>query len=246
MDIDLNNLKYLFFVGSGRTGSTLLGQIINKHPECLISNENRFLQEIIENKKNYIDSIKNMINNAYYQFANGLGKNEQYQKDWKDINYFKKSKIIKVVGDKKQGGNVSIYNNHKEKFLDLIHKLGEKNTYFIQITRNPIDSIASYQISHNYSLEESKNRVLSDTISGYEIISKFKNGKLIYYEDLLNNTEDVLTSLCDYLNLTWCDEWLSSVTNVISLNKKINYLNDNVKDVKKIYDCHNIFKRYRR
>jgi len=245
MDIDLKNIKYLFFVGSGRTGSTLLGQIINKHPSCLISNESRYLQELVEKNKNFTKTTKLLVETAYSQFNFGLGENKQYQSSWKDIDYFKKDSTIKVIGDKKQGGNSAIYRKYTQKFEKLVEFLGENNVYFIQVTRNPVNSILSYQKSHNYSLEKSKSLVLSDTMTGCEIIEKYKNTKLIYYEDLFSNTKHVLENICNFLNIDWDNEWADSVKIVLHPPADKKYNHQSVDNLTNVYESHKIFKRYK-
>ena len=244
MDISLKNIKYLFFVGSGRTGSTLLGQIVNKHPACLVSNESRYLQELVEKNKNFTKTTNLLVQTAYTQFNLGLGENKQYQSSWKDIDYFKKDSTIKVIGDKKQGGNVAIYRKYTEKFEKLVEFLGESNVYFIQVTRNPVNSILSYQKSHNYSFEKSKSLVLSDTMTGYEIIERYKNTKLIYYEDLFSNTEHVLENICNFLNIDWNDEWANSVKIVLHPHADKKYNHQDVDNLTNVYKGHKIFKRY--
>ena len=41
------DFRLLFFVGSERSGTTLFGQILNYHPNCLIANESKFLEKVL-------------------------------------------------------------------------------------------------------------------------------------------------------------------------------------------------------
>ena len=48
MIVHKKNNNYLVFVGSGRTGSTLVGQLLNKHPNIAISSELRVLTNALK------------------------------------------------------------------------------------------------------------------------------------------------------------------------------------------------------
>jgi len=239
MDIVVDELKYLFFVGSGRTGSTLLGQILNNHPSCLIANEQRFLQSVVDVKNNNFNNfnleLKNLAEKAYSNYMNGLGKNFQYQKDWKDHSIKIKKNKIKFIGDKKQGGNAQVYRSNTELFKKLIEKIGEEKVYFIQIVRNPDASISSYQNSHNFDYETAKQKVLEDTKTGYDIIKKFKNGKIVYYEDLILDPDKFLSNLVDYLEIECNKQWYDSSIKVINSNKDI-MLSSNLKTSMELFE----------
>ena len=51
MIMNKKNNNYLVFVGSGRTGSTLVGQLLNKHPNIAISSELRVLTNALKKNK---------------------------------------------------------------------------------------------------------------------------------------------------------------------------------------------------
>ena len=51
MIVHKKNNNYLVFVGSGRTGSTLVGQLLNKHPNIAISSELRVLTNALKKNK---------------------------------------------------------------------------------------------------------------------------------------------------------------------------------------------------
>tara|TARA_B100000700_G_C15038400_1_gene853983 strand:+ start:2251 stop:3054 length:804 start_codon:yes stop_codon:yes gene_type:complete len=235
------NRKYLFFIGSGRTGSTLLGQLINYHPFCLISNESRFLQNCIDNNISPDESMRSMIFQAVHEFEKGLekssthGKNiDKYQKDWIDmgdlsnLDQFKK-KNIKIVGDKKAGGNASVFRKNPNRFCSFIDFLGRDSVYFIQIIRNPIDSIFSYTKSHGYSVEDAATRVIQDTQSGIDISKIFPNYLMCRYDNLLKNPGSTLEDIFSFLGETCDKRWLEEISKKIS--KKSQYRKDEVLDI---------------
>ena len=120
--------NFLFFIGTGRTGSTLIGQLINHHPSCLISNESRYLDNVIIGKISDDTAYRRMVRQAYEQFIYGLRNSShhkdtisRYQTRWRSIQkknapIFNKSNI-NLVGDKKAGGTTHIFRSQPEEFL---------------------------------------------------------------------------------------------------------------------------------
>lgn len=67
----------MLFIGSPRTGSTLLGQLINFHPQCLIANESRFLTNVVSRGVTNEEAVDRIIDQATKQFESGL-ENDSY------------------------------------------------------------------------------------------------------------------------------------------------------------------------
>ncbi|MAH43382.1 hypothetical protein CL614_06750 [archaeon] len=254
------NLKYLFFVGSGRTGSTLLGQLVNYHPRCLISNESRFLQNCVYENRDIQMSAEAMVRQAVHEYQSGLEKSTthgrnliQYQKDWIKMgdlvaNSEFEKKEIKIIGDKKAGGNATTFRENPDKFQHIIDLLGRENVYFIQITRDPLDSIFSYTQSHNYSVEIATEKVIQDTQSGIDISKMFNNYLLCKYEDLLSDPSAILNMIFSFLDEVCRKEWITEISTKISLKKK--YKNKHVENImsnkdimKKLYSA-NCFREF--
>lgn len=227
----INNSKVLIFIGSPRTGSTLLGQLINYHPQCLIANEYSLITKVVKNGKNYKRELKKLYDIALEQFNKGLencnhfGKTINiYQPKWKNMSKLARNTIfekkdIRVIGDKKAGGTIKTFLNNKNEVINFFNKHSEIIT--IQILRHPIDAAKSYMKSHNIStFEEAINYIMLYTYEAYEL-SKMINNKsiLLYYEDLISNSEDVLKSIFNDLNLDISQEWLSEIVNVITKDK---------------------------
>jgi len=223
-----DNRKYLFFIGSGRTGSTLLGQLINYHPSCLISNESRFLQSCIDKNQPVKESLSRMVNQAAHEFNMGLEESSthkntlsRYQKDWIDMGDlseredFLKS-TVRIIGDKKAGGNSSLFRSNPDKFCRFIDLIGRESVYFIQIIRNPLESIHSYTKSHNYSIEESAAKVIQDTQSGIDISKIFNNYFSCKYDRLLVETEETLRSIFSFLGEKCSDSWIEQISKKVS------------------------------
>ena len=234
-DVD-SKYSFLFFIGSGRTGSTLLGQLINYHPECLISNESRFLDKVVVHHKPYVESFEEMINSAYEQFELGLenssyfkDKINKYQSCWVDMgnlsekDYFNK-KAINLVGDKKAGGTTNILRHNGPDLLNFVNEnLQDHPVKFIQIIRNPLYAGISYMKSHGIStFTEACNKVVDDTLMAANIKESISPDAYysLYYEDLIESPYTEIKNIFTWLNKD-CDEtWLKEVCLLVKDNKK--------------------------
>lgn len=220
-----NNLKYLLFVGSGRTGSTLLGQILNNHPEILISNEERILNKCNDENKNLSSFIKEIIDSAMFEYTNGSKKYKleidsqnnlkKWQKDWKDIDNDKKIKKtnIKYIGDKKQGGNSSIIRNNKNILKNLI----DMEYVPITIVRHPHKVYQSY-LKVGFNSKLSAEKTVQDLLFGIQFTEK-NNGLIVHYENLIKDTESFCIEICKFLEIKKSKEWIELSKNTVNDKK---------------------------
>lgn len=236
------NMKQLYFIGSPRTGSTLLGQIINYHPNCLISNESRFLQKVIEKGQDKISATQEMMIDACYQFNESLEKTDRfsktiktYQPKWQSFEQFKGNplfdkKEILIIGDKKAGGNIHVYRNNKEKFNTFV---AEEKPLFLMITRNPAETALSYLKSHGSgSYEEALRKVLIDTRDAY-MFGINCGLKIVRYEELVNSTDNFLIDLFSFLSLETSKEWRKAISQIVS-HEKVQVSNEMLTTTKNI------------
>ena len=228
------DMKYLFFIGSGRTGSTLVGQLINYHPNCLISNENRFLDALFHEKEAPEVNFKRMLVSAMAQFQSGLEnaphfkKNlSRYQSRWKDMSYLAQDedfhkKEIKVIGDKKAGGTTGLYRKSPEKFMRIVEQLEtEHQMCFLQVVRNPAIAARSYMASHKVpTFNEACQKVIDDTVTAARIQGHVSFYHSLHYEDLLGNPTAELTKLLSWLNLETPQPWFSKIQHVVDANDR--------------------------
>jgi hypothetical protein len=230
-NVDIKNIKYLLFVGSGRTGSTLVGQLLNQHPEILISNEERILNKCLdENQKisQFFYKIKNSAMNDYIYGSlkyerefNSVERAKKWQKDWKPISgddKVLKSKNLKYIGDKKQGGNSSILRSHPN-ILSLI----DISFIPISIIRHPHQVFQSY-INVGLEKNEASNKTINDLLFGLDFVKKH-NGVYFRYEDILENTDLWCDKISSKLELMPSNNWKELVRKTVTL-KKQNYNTD--------------------
>ncbi len=192
--------KYIFTIGAPRSGTTMLCQILNNHPNILMSNEDRTIDKILNKKIKFDKAVKQSNISAYKQFIDGYNSIQKFQNRWIKL---KKKKLldkenILISGDKKSGQNAEIFNNNKNNFVSSFKK---PNIFFIHILRNPIAAAKSYEKSHPHetsNFDDALKKILKKNSYGFNLGKIIqKNYILIYYEDLLNDPEKVMKDVID-------------------------------------------------
>lgn len=223
--------KLLLFIGSPRTGSTLLGQIINYHPQCLISTESRFATSVIIQGASYEEAIKKIVEMAHEQFVTGLEKAphfsktiDRYQPKWlpfeslsRDVDFAKGT--IKVVGDKKAGGTTEAFIAKPEAMLGLL--ASHPNIHLIQIIRNPVNAALSLMKSHKVeSFKDACKEIVEKTHAAVTLGNMVSNPYLsIYYEDLLANPTKEIKKILSWLNVEDNASWLDKIGKKVNKSK---------------------------
>jgi hypothetical protein len=255
---NLQDKKILIFVGSPRTGSTLLGQVINYHPSCYISNESNLVQRLVYSKEKLQKVLNSIYIDAKKQFQQSLENDKKYgktinryQPKWKDMQHltndpdFQKGEIL-YLGDKKAGGTSKVYQDAPEDTIEFFNQ--NQNVKIIQIIRNPINAAKSLMKSHNVDTFDSAcHQIIEKTYLANDLISKVNNESLqIYYEDILSNPQKEIAKVLNFLALETKSEWVEKISSIITSQDNTDFSQDELATMNTLlseYDTA-ILKRY--
>ncbi len=207
--------------GSGSTGSSLLKNILNRHPDIFAGGETTLFAKLLpyqnwEKAKRKLETkgMKGMKNHGFHLY-NGtrLIQNEYLWKEGalksmaittKTFPEFANQYFAKAMAKKnaihwleKTPANAACFKYFLENFDDA---------KVIHITRNPYDTIASL-INRGYPLYYAICIYLLNTSSGIAV-SKNINVHTVKYENLTNNPKETVSNICDFLNVTYHDKML--------------------------------------
>jgi len=178
-----NSSNYVFIVGMPRSGSTLLENILSLNPEVTDMGEVNFLEESIKETNNFEDIY------------------DLYEK--KVINQFQSSIFYT---DK------SLFNYM---YCAVISNLFPK-AKIINCIRNPLDNILSIYRANflNQSFSFSLTDISSLYLNYFETMEEYKikfggNIYYYYYEELIENPNDVIPRIINWLDWDWNEKYLS-------------------------------------
>lgn len=241
---EINNIPFVFIVGRGRSGTTLLQNIIDCNENAVIARESKI---IIHLKNNYFgiekfdkQTIDKLIIDLYKDNFFSLFWKVDREKLTKDLksypanqltfssvckiiylhytSFFNK-KSIKIIGDKNPAYSVFI-----PELLEVF-----PDAKFIHLVRDYRDNVVSNSKAFseksfgylaygwfvfNKKIEEAKN----------SCPSKFYT---LRYEDLVSSPKEKTIEICDFLNLEYSKEMLSffSRINDLPITLPKNHLN---------------------
>ena len=144
---------YLSFIGFARSGHSLVGSIVDAHPEAMISHELDTLGLIEEgfSQRRIFQLIK--------QNSEAFSQNGRY---WNGYCYeipaksFPKKPSYKVIGDKK-GDVTTLRLNQEPQLLDRFQKCIKTQQKWIFVQRHPFDNISTLALRRNPGFD--KNRI---------------------------------------------------------------------------------------
>ena len=194
----LDKARPLFLIGTPRSGTTILANMVNAHNKILLTHETSvFLQlnEIIE--KNPLGRSAGILFGQDYNvlWASHIQENAKYLIE---------SYYCKIAGleDKHSVAYWGDKHPHFDRCLPWLHEL-YPNAMYIYAIRDPRDTICSIAAMNDTSVLESLKE-WSRISSIYEAFIEYMpvdQLKLVKYEDLVDDYESVLSDVFTSLSL---------------------------------------------
>lgn len=199
--LSVKNNDPIFLIGFPRSGTTLLDTILRSHPLIEVLEEKPIIDEFINELENIINNDFSKLENLDEKLFNRMRK-VYFEKRNRYINFDKK----KIFIDKLP--------------LNIVH-VGEivrffPNAKFILALRNPKDAVLScfMQIfSLNHAMSNFLN--IEDTVNLYDLVMSLwlnysenfsPNTHVIKYEQVVQNFEQEIFGLLNFLELDWSDD----------------------------------------
>jgi hypothetical protein len=209
--------KYCMFIGYPRSGHSLIGSLLDAHPNAIIANELdvlKFVKARFSKGQIYYLLLQNSCAIA------ALGR-QQTGYSYKVPNQWQgRFKEIKVIGDKKGGG--STYRFHQNpKLLKLLENTINTSIKFIHVIRNPYDNISTIfnrriSIGNPMDLDQCIDFYFSRCETNQYIKQIKKENVLdIRHESLINDPRACLTQLCRFLEIESLNDYLNDCASIV-------------------------------
>lgn len=234
--------KVCLFIGYPRSGHSLIGSLIDAHPDAMISHE--------------LDAVKLMKMGFSRQqiFFLALNNSETFSKKgrmWTGYSYEVpgqyqgKFKDLKVIGDK-CGNQTTLGLESLGGSFDLLRKTFGENIYFLHVVRNPFDNIATmksrgpqkmdlqHYIDVYFKLCESNKRII-ETVGEDRVLT-------IWHESVIKNPQETIKKICLFLSLDILKSHVDDCSSLIFENthksrykiqwsqEQINFVMNRIKD----------------
>jgi hypothetical protein len=219
----LQNLAtYSFFIGYPRTGHTLIGALLDAHPDLVFAHELDVImfQEagfdreqieylLIENARLVGEAGRIWGPHAYTVTGQWQGR----------------FRTLKVLGDKKGGQTTTKIAQRPQRLQNLL-SIFNNRIKFIHVVRNPFDTITYfYQQWGNrqgYTLEQTAKAYFGMARANAMIRKHVGSERAIdiWHEDLIANPRKDLTRICEFLDVDVEDSYLTACASIVWENPR--------------------------
>ena len=204
---------YCMFLGYPRSGHSLVGSLLNAHPEIVMAHELDALSLIDKGITRY--QLFQKILDADQTFV-------QSGAQWKEYNYKVpeqwqgKYRKLRIIGDKKGGRSALILQNNKS-LLNKLASTVDLPIYIIHVVRNPFDNIATMSKKNFLSLPQSVDMHLKRCrfIWNFNRQHEDINFLTVHHEKIIASPENEIKRLCEFLNVEAGDSYIKDCSSIV-------------------------------
>jgi hypothetical protein len=206
---------FCMFIGYPRSGHSLVGGLLDAHPNAVIAHELNVL-ECVEKGFDREHIFQLVLDNSR-RFAKSGRRWEGYS--YKVPNQWQgRFERLQVIGDKKGGGSTRILSSTPDTFQRL-RDIIDTDVRFIHVVRNPYDNISSMSQHrhHNQSLTSIVDSYFDLCEANAAIKVRVGAGAVfeVKHETFIGNPEQTLKELCGFLGLECEEGYLTDCTNIV-------------------------------
>lgn len=191
--------QLVLFVGQSRSGHSLVGSLIDAHPDAVIAHEIHALKHL--NKGTGIAELSRAIQlNAHLFDLLGrsyTGYDYVVPGQWQG-----RHRKFSLIGDKKGNGTTRLLRRNPS-CLEKLQKQLPIPLRFINVIRDPFDNIATKARRTGVSVGEAARRFFAN-VETLDALTEARPDqmKTVYLDDLIERPRDILTDLVSWLALS--------------------------------------------
>ena len=209
---------YCMFIGYPRSGHSLVGSLLDAHPNAIVAHEldalryveagfdkYRLYQLLLDNSRRFALNGREWTGYAY-----GVPGQRQGQFD-----------ELRMIGDKK-GGRSTLRLAGNPDLLPKLRKTVVTEVRFVHVVRNPYDNIAAmHKRPPEYLRAPSLGAIVDDYLSRCEANAGLRErlGRDavldVHHESVVEDPKSSLRELCDFLNLGCDEDYLETCASVV-------------------------------
>jgi Sulfotransferase family len=204
---------FCMFIGYPRSGHTLIGSLLDAHPNVILADELdalKFIQAGFGERQVFYLSLRNSRRSAAAgRIRTGYSYRvpNQWQGSFTDLQ---------MIGDK-MGGYTALRLQYHPALLDLVRAKFRVEIKFVHVMRNPYDVISTMSLQDNRPLHRSIDE-FSALCTAVAYVRQRTSSANIYdlrHEDFISNPRTALKQLCDFFGLSQDDAYLAASASIV-------------------------------
>jgi len=213
---DFNQIEaFCIFVGYPRSGHSLVGSLLDAHPDIVISHEMDVLRYL-----RYGFSKKQILSLIIHKDKSFTGKG----REWSGYDYNISGlwqghyRQLKVIGDK-EGSESTRQLKQKPHLLDKVRETFDYPLKLIHIVRHPLDNITTHYIKRNpqQTLPEAIDDYFERVETNDSIRKQINSNEWfeLAHEDIVANPKASLKKMTDFLGVEPDENYLNAAAGKI-------------------------------
>ena len=206
--------RYCFFLGYGRSGHSLLGELLNAHPEIVVSHELDALKYVEHGfTRSQVFGLV-LARDRTFGSAGRLWMGYEYVVPNQFQGRFER---LRVIGDKK-GAGTTRWLRENPGLLQRLRGIVRVPIRTVHVTRNPFDNIARLNL-------RKQDPTIERTIQRYEALCKgvrMARNELssdeildIRYEDFVASPAESLVQMCKFVGVDAAPDYVDDCTSIV-------------------------------
>ena len=207
------------FIGHPRSGSTLIGALLDAHPEIAIATELDALRfvELGTSRRHLYDAMLKKADDFVHRLDYRW---EGYR--FEVPNQFQgRTTTLRVIGDKRAGTTARRLRDQPELLTKLQDLVGDP-VKIIQVVRNPFDNITTrWRRGRFEMMKKPLSPVIEEYFSFFESAMRVRDriGEehffTIYHEDVIADASKEIAKMCRFVGVDADEDYLNDCANLI-------------------------------
>ena len=203
------------FLGYARSGHSVIGALLDAHPQVVIAHEADAMQ-MISNGFCQLELFVSLLRNSrnFAKVGRGWsGRSHAIASQWQGT--FDK---LLVIGDKKGGATTNAFRRDPD-LLDKLQATIDKKLRIIHHVRNPYDMIATHcRVEKRTAAEDQDVLTLADHFETVKSVSDQLDSESLFegrHEEFLSDPRSYLRKLCSFVEVECSQEYLQICTKIV-------------------------------
>lgn len=205
------------FVGHNKSGTSMLGSLLDAHPNIIIADEIGVLEYISAGfKRNQIFHL--LLRGSRRELMKGRVTARRltpysYLVHGQSQGSFTE---LRVIGDGKAGTSTQQFAKDPQLLSQLLSVMKDVDVKLIQVVRNPFDVISVMMVRGKRTFANSINHYFTNCENIIRLRDLMRTNLLaVHYEDFVTYPEANLTRICEYLDVEPHPDYLQACAGIM-------------------------------
>jgi hypothetical protein len=213
-----NVRTYCMFIGHNKSGVSMIGSLLDAHPEAILSDEADALEYVRAGfSRDQIFHI--LLRQSRREARKGRVTARRLQPYSYQVpgQWQGRYRALRVIGDGTAGSSTRALGVHPQLLEQVNHTLHGVDVKFIQVIRNPYDPISAMMVRSGRSFENAIETYFAYCETLSNLRKQLEPARLlsVRYEDFVRDGESKLAGICEFLGLQAEPDYLKACAGIL-------------------------------